>query len=85
MALWPSPGDLFGEAVRSQEAPEEAVNYCLQKQAHVQKAASSSPKTSWETVARRGNMREVTHRLKDNILLLGSKMSNHSLRSQLQV
>lgn len=58
MALWPSPGDLFGILVRSQEAPEEAVNYCLQKQACVQKVASSSPKTSWETLLRGVNTRE---------------------------
>lgn len=50
MALWPSPGDLFGIAVRSHKALEEAVTYCLQKQAHVQKVVSSSPKTRWETV-----------------------------------
>lgn len=50
MALWPSPGDLFSIAVRSHEALEEAVTYCLQKQAHVQKVVSSSPKTLWETV-----------------------------------
>ena len=44
MALWPSPGDLFGIAVRSQEALEEPVTYCLQKQARVHKVAGSSPK-----------------------------------------
>lgn len=52
MALWPSPGDLFGIAAGSQEAPEEAVNYWVQKQAHGEKVASSSPKTSWENVVR---------------------------------
>lgn len=49
MALWPSPGDLFGVAAGSQEALEEAVTYCLLRQPCVQKVASSSPKT------RRGN------------------------------
>lgn len=50
MVLWPSPGDLFCHSSRSQEALEEAVTYCLQKQAHTRKVASSSPKTSWENV-----------------------------------
>lgn len=50
MALWPSPGDLFGKAVRSQETLEEPVTYCLQKQACVQKVAGSSPKTSWKNL-----------------------------------
>lgn len=52
MALWPSPGDLFSMAAGSQEAPEEAGTYCLQKQARVQKVASSSPKTSRENVVK---------------------------------
>lgn len=63
MALWPSPGDLFGIAARSQEALEEAATYCLQKQARVQKVASSSPKTSWENVVQLEHEKGLTHPL----------------------
>lgn len=66
MALWPSPGDLFGIAVRSQEALEEAVNYCLHKQARVQKVVGSSPMTSWENVVRGEHERGLTHPLTDD-------------------
>lgn len=55
MSLWLRPGDLSGIAAGSQEALEEAVNCCLQKQAHGQKVSSSSPKTSWENVIRGGD------------------------------
>lgn len=61
MALWPSPGDLFGIAARSREALEDAVTYCLQKQAHVQKVAGSSPKTSWGNVVSMRHERGLTH------------------------
>ena len=63
MALWPSPGDLFGIAVRSQGALEEAATYYLQKQACVQKVASSSPKTSWENVVEGEHEKGLTHPL----------------------
>lgn len=66
MVLWPSlafTGQHFWYSSRSQEALEETVTYCLQKQAHARKVASSSPKTSWENVVRvtmKGGLRSNT-------------------------
>lgn len=56
----------FFAAVRSQEPLEEAVTYCLQKQAHVQKVASSSPKSSWENAVSMRHERAFTHPFADD-------------------
>lgn len=37
------------------------MNCCLQKQAHGQKVASSSPKASWENVIREGGGGSLTN------------------------
>lgn len=42
------------------------MNYCLQKQACVQKVASSSPKTSWGNVVSGDHERGLTHPLTDD-------------------
>lgn len=56
----------FFAVARSQEPLEEAVTYCLQKQAHVQKVVSSSPKTSWENAVSMRHERGLTHPFADD-------------------
>lgn len=79
MALWPSPGDLFGIAARSRGALEEAVNYCLQKQACVQKVASSSPKTSWENVVMGLKTREELDSSPEQLILRNISAASNQL------
>lgn len=66
MALWPAAGDLFATAARSRETLEDAATRCLQKHAHGQKVAGSSPKTSRENAVSMRHKRGLTHLLADD-------------------